>query len=392
MRDHSQSLKTLTKNGIPRWANLMSVIIILTVIDFTATFSRHPKLQYIIVVIPISYLLLSNFSNSHTYVLSSLSFFSGLLWVMGITGIYWGKIVERNTDGALPLIWPLAILMFASYRIESNKDVKKGIVILAYLSNVISLEGIIVRLFELRGIFNYSHEKAFLIFFAIAVGVIFKKKSLALISIVLLIANFIVYPAFTYFLCGLVACFVAVIMKRPFKLISFFVLQALSFLFLYYSTFLINQPYTILDPSYKLLGRSNNIAYREFLIREVRHAISENFWFGSFFRRSVLVEIGKSSLPVHNDFVTITLGGGVISLILYLSIYLVTNYNLLGRVSKVLDDDSSKALICLGVLVNCYFYCSAANPISMKPQNGMILMSAIYSIKVILSSTAIPRK
>jgi O-antigen ligase len=146
-----------------------------------------------------------------------------------------------------------------------------------------------------------------------------------------------------------------------------------------------------LDSAYKVLGRTNNIGYREYLINQVKHQISENFWFGSFFRRSVLVDTAAANLPVHNDFVTITLGGGIISLILYLSIYVVTNYNLLTRLSKILDDDSRKALICLSVLVNCYFFCASANPISMKPQNGMIVMSAIYSIKVMLSSNAIPR-
>lgn len=392
MRNESQGSETLTKDPTPRWANLISVVIIIVIFDFAATLSTNPKLQYVIVVAPISYILLSNFEKSKKDRLSSLCLISGLLWTFGMTGVYWGKIVERNTDGALPLIWPLAVLMFASYQIESSVNVRKGMVLLGYLSNIVALEGIVSRLYFPRGIFNFSHEKAYLYVFAISVGIMYKKKILTIISSTLLIGNFLVYPALTYVLCGITAIIVAKVINGQYVAARFFVFQVFSIFYLYYSTFQINQPGSILDSSYNLLNRNNNVAYREYLIGQVKGQITESFWLGSGFRRSVLVDSSSSSLPVHNDFVTVVLGGGIISLGLYLSIYILTNYNLFTRINEVMEDDSRKALICLGILVNSYFFCSSANPISMKPQNGMILMCAIFSIKVILSSNARFRK
>ena len=392
MRNESQRLETLTKGSTPRWSNLISVVILIVIFDFSVTLSAHPKLQYVIVVVPISYILLSNFDKNQKDRLSSLCLLGGLLWIFGMTGVYWGKIVERNTDGALPLIWPLAVLMFASFQIESNVDVRKGMVLLGHLSNIVAMEGIASRLYYPRGVFNYSHEKAYLFVFAISVGIMYKKKIMTLISAALLIGNFLVYPALTYILCGISAIVVTSAVKGQYKVARFFVFQVLSIAYLYYSTFQINQPGSILDSSYSLLNRKNNVGYREYLIQQVKNQISEQFLFGSGFRRSVLVESASSSLPVHNDFVTVVLGGGIISLVLYLSIYIVTNYNLFSRMDEVLEDDSRKALICLGILVNSYFFCASANPISMKPQNGMIVMCAVFSIKVILSSNPRLRK
>jgi hypothetical protein len=392
MKDISPTVETLGVKKTPRWANLMCLVVLIAILDYSARFSVHPKLQYVIVVVPISYILLSNFERNQRDRLSSLCFISGFLWFFGMSGIYWGKIVERNTDGALPLIWPLAVLMFATYQIESNVDVKKGMVLLAHLSNIVALEGITARSIGISSTFNYSHEKAYLIFFAISVGVMFRKTIITLTGVLLLVGNFLVYPALTYLLCGISAIAVIRAFSGQYKVIRFCVFQVIAIAFLYYSTFQISQPGSILDKSYQVLNRKNNVGYREFLIEQVKNQISENIWFGSGFRRSVLVQTDGVNLPVHNDFVTVILGGGIVAFFLYISIYVITNHSVFSRINQILDYDSRQALICLTVLLNSYFFCSSANPISMKTQNGMILMSAIYSIKVILSSNEVNRK
>ena len=392
MKEIEEKDKLTQQSSIPRWANLIGIVFLLTIIDFNARFATNPKLQYIIVVVPLGYILLSEFEKNTQSVFWLASVFASVLWIFGMSGIYWGKIVERNTDGALPLIWPLAILMFGTMRPNSNEDVTKGLILLAYLANIISFQSLIARLFFPSALYSFSHEKAFLIFFSLFIGLRVNKKSIVYLTFILLIANFIAYPALTYVICGLSAFIVHTFLRKSFGFKRFLMFQFVSIFFLYTSTFQLSNSNTFLDASYNFLNRENNVGYRDFLIRQVVSQISEQPYFGSLFRRSVLIEGVGADLPVHNDFVTVVLGGGIFSLLLYLGLFIITNYNVYTLLPRVIDKQKINAVVCLTILVNSYFFCSSANPISMKPQNGMVLCAAIYSIKMIFDSAGIRRK
>ena len=316
-----------------------------------------------------------------------VSISASTLWVIGMSGTYWGKIVEMRTDGALPLIWPLIILAFGNFKPSEDESIEKGMLLIAYLASIISFEGILARLFYPPAVFNFSHEKAYLIIFSIAVGIIYKKIFFTQLSIALLALNFLTYPALTYVLCGLVAVTVHQMLKKQNNTLRLLILQIFSFLFLYYSTIRISKETGILDSIYKSLNRDNNVGYREFLIRTVEHQIFQSPYFGSLFRRSVLIETPGANLPVHNDFVTVTLGGGVFCLLLYLFIYVGTNYNVFKFFKTQQNIELKKAILCLAILVNGYFFCSGANPLSMKAQNGMALTTTIYAIKYLTSKS-----
>jgi hypothetical protein len=259
--------------------------------------------------------------------------------------------------------------------------------LIAYLASVISLEGIIARLYYPPAVFNFSHEKAFLIIFSVAVGFIYKKNFLIFISLIFLVFNFLTYPALTYVLCAIVAIVIHRMLKKQNNILKYFILQSASIYFLYYSTIRISKGTGFLDSIYKSLNRDNNVGYREFLIKTVEHQIIQSPYFGSLFRRSVLVETPGANLPVHNDFVTVTLGGGIFCLLLYIGIYFGTNYNIFKFFRIDHDMEIKKALLCFAILVNGYFFCSGANPISMKAQNGMILTTSIYAIKYLTSNS-----
>ena len=392
MKGIEEKNKLTQQTSTPRWANLIGIIFLLTIIDFNAKIATHPKLQYIIVVIPLCYILLSQFEKNIQSAFWLVSVFASVLWIFGMSGVYWGKIVERNTDGALPLIWPMAILMFGTMRPNSNEDTTKGLILLARLANLISFESIIARLFFPSSLYNFSHEKAYLIFFSLFIGLRLQKKSIVYLTVILLIANFIAYPALTYAICGLSALIVHFSLRKNFGFKRLLVFQFISLFFLYTSTFRLSNSNTILDAPYKFLNRINNVGYRDYLIRQVVTQISEQPYFGSLFRRSVLIEGVGRSLPVHNDFVTVVLGGGIFSLLLYLGLYIITNYKVFTLLPRVIDKQKINAIVCLTILVNSYFFCSIANPVSMKPQNGMVLCAAIYSIKMIFDSSGIQRK
>ena len=382
------SLRTYT----PKWSQFIGLILVLNIIDFNAFLAMNPKLQYLIVVIPIAFLLTSKFdtrSVSHFHIVSILA---TLLWLFGMSGIYWGKIIERNTDGALPLIWPLAVLMFASPKLEKEENTARGMITLGHLSNVIALECICARLFNPNGVFNFSHEKSFLVFFAVSIGILFRRPLMVWISLILLTLNFLLYPALTYVLCCVSALLIYGLLKHKVSKLRFYAYSIGCLAFLYYSTFQITQPIPILDLSYNLLNRSNNTSYREYLIRSVLHQINENIYFGKSFRGSVLVVGELVNLPVHNDFLTVILGGGVFCGILYLGVYVGTNYNVFTLLNQFNDKNEKNAIVCLTILINGYFFSSIVNPISMKPQNGMILFAAVYSIKCLIRSNSFHRK
>jgi hypothetical protein len=227
--------KLTQQTSIPRWANLIGIIFIINIIDFNVKIATHPKLQYIIVVIPICYILLSQFKKNIQSTFWLASVFASVLWIFGMSGVYWGKIIERNTDGALPLIWPMAILMFGAMTPNSNEDTTKGLILLARLANLISFESVIARLFFPSSLYSFSHEKAYLIFFSLFIGLRVKRKSIVYLTVILLIANFIVYPALTYALCGLSAFIVNFSLRKNFGLKRLLVFQISSLFFLYNS-------------------------------------------------------------------------------------------------------------------------------------------------------------
>ena len=369
----------------PRWAILIAIVLILNVADFTSKIAQNPKLQYLIVVVPLIFMLSGEFERKQFGKMKIVSILGSLLWFIGMSGTYWGKIVEVRTDGALPLIWPLLILGFGTYKSESNENIERGMIGIGYLATIISFEGVIARLYYPIATFNFSHEKAFLIIFSIAVGFTYKNYIMVILSSVSLILNFITYPALTYILCGLVAFLVSRMLRSKVSIVGFYIFQIVSIYFIYYSTFKISKPSGLLNSIYKSLNRDNNVGYREFLIKQVEHQISQHLFFGSLFRRSVLIETPDANLPVHNDFVTVTLGGGIFCLVLYLGIYFGTNYNIFQSLKTQQNLETRKALVCLAILVNGYFFCSAANPISMKAQNGMILTTTIYAIKYLIN-------
>jgi O-antigen ligase len=372
---------------IPSWALFMSTIFILIIVDVNAILARDAKTQYIVVVLPILFMLTRDFERNQKIGFWVLTLLAGFLWIFGMSGVYWGKIVERQTDGALPLIWPLAVLMFANFRPENNVSIERGVNLLAHLANLMSFEGVIARLFIPDSLFNFSHEKAFLVVFSIWVGVLFNNKKVLITSAVLFLANFWAYPALTYVLAISGALFFVMASRDRFSMPRFLVFQLGSIFYLYYSTLRIGDPLAILDSTYRLLNRDNNVEYRQFLINQVTNAVLQSPFYGSGFRRSVLVSTGSSALPIHNDFVTISLGGGIFSLVVYLCIYIIINYLIFKNIHTIDDPMRKKAIICLGALINAYFFCSTANPISMKPQNGMILIAAIFSVRVMLNES-----
>lgn len=382
MEGNLNPLKTRT----PVWSQFMGLILVLNIIDFRASLAMNPKLQYLIVVIPLAFLLTSHFDTRLTSHFRIISVFATCLWLFGMCGIYWGKIVERSTDGALPLIWPLAVLMFASPKPDIEDNVAKGMTILGHLCNVIALECLWARKFDSIALFNFSHEKSFLVFFAMYIGILFKRRIMVFLSVILLIFNFLLYPALTYLLCGVSALVIYGLLHRKANKIRFCAYSIGCLSFLYYSTFLIAQPIPILDTFYNFLNRSNNTIYREYLISQVIHQIRENPYFGKFFRGSVLVVGETVNLPVHNDFLTVVLGGGIFCGVLYLGIFLGTNYKVFNLMHQILDKNEKNAIICFCILLNGYFFCSIINPISMKTQNGMILFAAVYSIKSLIRS------
>ena len=355
------------------------------ILDFKVTLALNAKLQYLVVVIPIAYLMFGDFERNRNGT-PIVSFCGGVLWIFGFTGVYWGKIVQYHTDGALPLIWPLIVLTLGNVRKGTDEDLEKGMTFLAILVNIILLEGVIARYLKSASLFSFSHEKAFLAYFAIAVAIRFKKRQVLIFSIILLAINFVLYPSGTYIIVGLAGVVSYLISTNSKSIVPSFIFSAVSIFYLYSSTFEIATSLPLADKFYSAVGRTNNIGYRKYLIDQVTLQVREHLLLGNSFHDSVLVETFGGFLPVHNDFITVLLGGGVISLILYLSIYLFTNIYAIRAIVRSEESPSRNSLICFLVLINCYFFCSAANPISMKPQNGMILATAIYSVKVILSS------
>jgi O-antigen ligase len=146
----------------------------------------------------------------------------------------------------------------------------------------------------------------------------------------------------------------------------------------------------IFSQYFVFVGKTNNSSFREILFRLGLKKVEEKPWFGSFFTDEVVVttNAGRSSfstLPAHNDFLTIAIGGGIIALAAFLMIiYFVNTSTVLNYTSNQnqVHKRTTKALL---ISANSAFISMVANPILLNVGSSLVLFSILYTLRVLNS-------
>ena len=389
---NSNSTFLALKSTVPLPAAFLCFSLGFWIADFSASLSNQGKFQYI------PFLLILLFSVYH-YNLGNLKLIDyspkyiwlSLYLVYGITGIATGKLYFGSVNGPLPLVVPYTLLFFNIAELHKSTSMHKA---LRYVSLLCLVGNILIILTRIKAIpllelFQFSHENSYTLPLAIGCAILAKSKLLLALNLVACVGMFQVYPAGTYLLTfAIIGCFSLAYFLRKSKYIlrfTFAILWLFEFYYIYQITFHFNKFLFQSNAFYSLLGKADNSLYRKILSDQLLIYFYERPIFGFGFGGEVLVATRFSTIPAHNDYLTIAVAGGLIGLALFLLMTFSIQWNSIQKLSQVSDMDC-KILFILLCTTNVFFVSVAVNPLGMKVFNSLIIISCLLWVRSISES------
>jgi hypothetical protein len=359
------------------------------IIDFSATLSNKGKFQYIpLLVILILCVYHYNQGNLQLIDGSQKYIWLSMYFAYGVTGILTGKLYFGAVNGPLPLVLPYALLCFniiGFYRSISTKNALKFVSTLCLVGNTLVVLTRI-KVIQVLDLFQFSHENSYLLPLAIGCAIAAQSKLLVVLNITVCIIMFGVYPAGTYLLTfllmGVFLFAFSVRRARRLTLISFVILHLIEGFLIYQITFRFDK---LLSPSnivFETLGKADNTLYRKILSDQMLFYFLEKPIFGSGFAGEILILTRFSSIPAHNDYLTLLVAGGIVGLALFLLMILSIQWEAIQKLSQVSEMDC-KILSILLCSTNIFLVSMAVNPLGMKTFNSLMFIGCLFWIRSI---------
>ena len=314
------------ENSSYAWVVLLAASLFFVGIDFNANIVTGGNVRYAGTLICLLLLLIINGSVSISMYSKMLKYLSLPLIVVAIFGSLYGRIYDGQLTGALPIAIPMALLLFRYPRVPTACDLKLGARFIIVFCALITFETVLVRLELLpsKSLLQFSHEKSFVMILGLLLSIAIRSRPLILLNLILILYSFILYPAATLPVGLLVAYgtyFIANHLQHK--------VWKKTGLFLYItavvtSIFKSDLIFKASNNYFSFVGKSNNSEYRKALIDAALLEIKDRPFFGTFFRGTATVQatvLGDRTyqLPVHNDYITLTMCGGVFFLLLFLT-------------------------------------------------------------------------
>jgi hypothetical protein len=231
-----------------------------------------------------------------------------------------------------------------------------------------------------------NHEKAFLVVLGIAAAVSARDRLLVLATVGAAVFAFIQYPAATYPLAVAVALGTFVLVRwapRPgLRVLLAGGVMVTATLAVAYIDDLIR-----LTASYfRLVGKTNNGSTRAALYRAALDSFDSPV-FGSLFTGDITV-VGTLSgenqvVPVHNDYLSIALGGGVVAAAMLLGLFLLANGMVLRSLPDLVDPMQRRTAVILLAAVNAAAVSAFANPIFMNPGASAVTYALLAALMAV---------
>jgi hypothetical protein len=238
------------------------------------------------------------------------------------------------------------------------------------------------------GVFN--HEKAFIIVIAVGTALASRRMYLIVGALASAVFAFISYPAATYIvalIAALVTLLAAKVRWRGVERWAFGVALAGGSIWVALG---IDRFIGLTAPYFELVGKTDNGSTRDELYQVALDRALERPIFGRLFAGDVTVSINLSGeagtvLPVHNDYLSLALGGGIVGAFLLAAAVLALNGLSFSALEVVKDSNVGSMIVVLLSSVNALALTAFANPIFMNPSSSMAAF-AIMATLVSLSA------
>jgi hypothetical protein len=309
-----------------------------------------------------------------------------LLFAYGLLGTLYGRAVLGTVDGALPLIGPMVIACLPPVRSwEPAPRWRLGLRTLSVAAAVFALGSGLSRwgLLPAAQIDVLNHEKAFVVVMGIAAALAARSVGLVLLSSGAAVVAFVAYPAATYVVAVVAALGTLVLVrwspgqgKRIVLALTGMVGTALVIMN-------IDELIRLTAPYFELVGKTDNgdtrAALYETALGKLDHPLFSDLFTGDITVIGTLA--GRTEVtPVHNDYLSLTLGGGLVAAALLLGVFCFANGLALRALAVARDPFQRRTIVVLLAALNGAALSALANPIFMNPGASALTFGVLAAL------------
>ena len=317
---------------------------------------------------------------------AGLRWFAAALFAYGLIGTLYGRFVLGTVNGTLPLVGPMLIACLPPVR--NWAPVAEWRTPLRLLSAACAVFAVASGLARLRYLPEtqldvLNHEKAFLVVMGIAAALAARDRLLVVASVAGAAFAFAAYPAATY-LVAAAAALGTVVLVRWGPGAGLRVWLGLGVAAVVGAAVLnIDRLIAWTNVYFRLVGKTDNGDTREALYAAALRQLDSPV-FSTFFSGDITV-VGNLSgtervVPVHNDYLSVTLGGGLVAGALLLAVFLLANGVVLRTVAAGVPVDQRRAVVVLLAGLNAAAVSAFANPIFMNPGSSAMTWALLAAL------------
>lgn len=361
---------------LPASWTVLAVSIVALTLDVQNRSGAASGLRYLFLALPVAVTGLTLASPSERIQARSPDLLLGALVVWGLVGSVYGKLVFHPTSSSLALMLPMGLgLLYRFQRGEPSQDAARRILdLLAKCGALYILLYTMARYgMPLLSVSAFSKEKAFLLVIAPMAALFSRRRSLLFLDLFAIGLILLENPAATFVVTAVAVATTNVILgTRSRALRAFAILGLLVSIALGFGQVLgtASQQRNVVARYFQTVGKADNTAFRRALLKAGLAEVRRHPLVGSSFTGELGIHTnfpGEAAFAqVHNDYLQIAMGGGLVALSLYLAWVVAVN-RLAGRRYRALreagDIELANLLRVLTTGFNAFMMGSLFNPL-----------------------------
>lgn len=309
-----------------------------------------------------------------------------VLFAYGLVGTLYGRLVLGTANGSLPLIGPLVIACLPPVRNwGAVPQWRLGLRVVAAACALFAVLSGLARggLLPETQVDVLNHEKAFLVVLGVSAALAARDRLLVVVTAGAAVFAFVQYPAATYLLAVAVVLGTVVLVRWAPRGGVRAVLGVATMAAAAMAVLHIDDLIRFTAPYFALVGKIDNGDTREGLYRAALAGFDSPL-FGSLFTGDITV-VGNLSgeqvvVPVHNDYLSVSLGGGLLAGALLLGLFLYANGLALRSLTSIDDPFQRRTVVALLGAVNAAAVSAFANPIFMNPGSSALTYALLAAL------------
>jgi hypothetical protein len=315
---------------------------------------------------------------------------AAVLFGYGILGTLFGRFALGTANGALPLIGPMVIACLPPV-VNWSADPprwRSGLRLVSAAATVFAVGSGLTRLGMLPAaqIDVLNHEKAFVVVMAVTAAVAARDRLLVLLSVAAAVFAFAAYPAATYVVVALVAVGTLLLVRWAPGPVTRAWLAGAVMVGTVVAVLHVDQLIALSDSYFRFVGKTDNGNTRAALYRAALDRLDSPL-FSKLFAGDITV-VGNLSgtdrvVPVHNDYLSLALGGGLVGAALLLAVFLFANGLALRTLAAVEDPWHRRTVVVLLAAVNGAAVSAFANPIFMNPGASALTFAVLAALTAV---------